>query len=93
MSASPGIHRGSGVEESILEFIRTRFHAALGRSALDRDTRLFSTGIVDSFGVLELIAFLEERFNVEIDPARHELQEFDTVAKIVSLVTRLPSAR
>lgn len=60
---------------------------------VDRYTRLVSSGIVDSFGVLELIAFLEERFGVDIDPARHELEEFDTVAKIVALVTTLPAVR
>ena len=81
------------MEETILEFIRTRFRAAIGRTTLDRDTRLFSSGIVDSFGVLELIAFLEERFGVDIDPARHQLEEFDTVAKIVALATTLPADR
>lgn len=81
------------MEETILEFIRTRFRAALGRTTIDRDTRLFSSGIVDSFGVLELIAFLDDRFGVDIDPARHELDEFDTVSKMVALVTTLNSAR
>jgi acyl carrier protein len=81
------------VEETILEFIRTRFRAAIGRTTLDRDTTLFSSGIVDSFGVLELIAFIEERFGIDIDPARHQLEEFDTVAKIAALVTTLRSDR
>ena len=57
------------------------------------DTPLFSTGIIDSFGVLELIAFLEETFGVDIDPGRHELTEFDTIDKIVALVRALPGKR
>jgi acyl carrier protein len=77
------------VEEIILRFVRDQFKATLGTTALDRDTPLFSSGIVDSFGVLELIAFLEDTFHVEIDPARHELEEFDSASKVAALVRQL----
>jgi acyl carrier protein len=77
------------MEEAILRFVREQFKASIGTTTLQPDTPLFSTGIVDSFGVLELIAFLEDTFHVEINPARHELEEFDTAAKIAALVGRL----
>jgi acyl carrier protein len=48
---------------------------------------LFSSGLVDSFGVLELIAFLETTFGIHIDPAQHDLTEFDTVDRIVGVLT------
>lgn len=73
-------------------FIQDRFRAALASDVMTSDTPLFSSGIIDSFGVLELIAFLEESFGVDIDPARHDLSEFDTVDKIVSLIGRLQQA-
>ena len=47
---------------------------------------LFSTGVIDSFGVLELIAFLEDTFRITIDTNRHDLSEFDSVDRIVELV-------
>ncbi|OFW11708.1 MAG: hypothetical protein A3F69_05430 [Acidobacteria bacterium RIFCSPLOWO2_12_FULL_66_10] len=77
------------MEQTILSFVRAQFKASIGRASIGPETPLFSTGIVDSFGVLELIAFLEQTFGVEVDPARHALQEFDTVAKIAALVARL----
>jgi acyl carrier protein len=77
------------VRKQVIEFIETRFRAALGARMLQPDMPLFSSGIVDSFGVLELIAFLDDEFGVDIDPSRHELSEFDTVEKIVVLVERL----
>jgi acyl carrier protein len=43
--------------------------------------------------VLELIAFLEETFGVDIDPGRHELTDFDTVGKIATLVATLRSTQ
>ena len=75
-------------QETVTTFLKTRFHASLPGNALGPDDPLFSSGIVDSFGVLELIAFLEDTFHISIDTARHELAEFDSVTRIVSLVER-----
>ena len=78
------------MEDAILRFVRDQFKAAIGTAAIGPATPLFSRGIIDSFGVLELIAFLEDTFGVEIDPARHELVDFDTAEKIAALVGALP---
>lgn len=77
------------MENKIREFIQQRFRPQAGGAPFDDGTPLFSTGIVDSFGVLELIAFLEDAFGITIDPADHELEEFDTVNKIAALVATL----
>jgi acyl carrier protein len=74
------------MHDAVAGFIRSRFHASLGGRVLKNDDPLFSTGVVDSFGVLELIAFLEDTFRITIDTSRHELREFDTVNGIVALV-------
>jgi acyl carrier protein len=79
------------MHEQILAFLDRRFRASPAGRCVDADTPLFSTGIVDSFGVLELIAFLEETFGVDIDPGRHDLADFDTVAKVATLVATLRS--
>ena len=76
--------------ETVTAFLKERFHASLRGGLLGADDPLFSSGIVDSFGVLELIAFLEDTFHVGIDTARHELTEFDSVNRIVALLERLP---
>jgi acyl carrier protein len=80
-------------EETVTTFLKTRFHASMRGGELGADDPLFSSGIVDSFGVLELIAFLEDTFRISIDTAQHELIEFDSVNRIVALVERaLPPA-
>jgi acyl carrier protein len=81
------------MHHAIQQFIQSRFRASIGRTAIDHDTPLFSSGLVDSFGVLEVIAFVEDTFAVTIDPARHELADLDTVGKIATLVTRLRQGR
>jgi acyl carrier protein len=73
--------------DAIREFISSRFANAI-RGELNGTTPLFSSGIVDSFGVLELIAFLEDRFQITIDPGRHQLTDFDTIDCVANLVAR-----
>jgi acyl carrier protein len=76
------------VADRIRAFVVERYGVP-GEPAPDDDTALFSSGKVDSFGVLELIAFLEDAFGVDIDTARHEIREFDTVARIAALLGQL----
>jgi acyl carrier protein len=77
--------------DAIREFISSRFANAV-RGELKPSAPLFSSGIIDSFGVLELIAFLEDTFRITIDPGRHELIEFDTIDSIANLVARSKAA-
>jgi acyl carrier protein len=76
----------------IREFLHSRFRSALAGRTLSDDDRLFSSGTIDSFGVLELIAFLEDTFGVTIDTARHDLHEFDSISKIIELLDRVRAA-
>jgi acyl carrier protein len=77
------------IEEAVLGFVRAQFGRSLGRAPFDHESPLFSTGVIDSFGVLELIAFVERTYGVDIDLSAHALEEFDTAAKVAALVRRL----
>jgi acyl carrier protein len=77
--------------DAIRRFICARFGNAI-RGELKETDPLFSSGIVDSFGVLELIAFLEDQFVITVDPARHDLSEFDTIDSIADVVARVRGA-
>lgn len=74
------------MHDIVAGFITSRFRSSLPGGALKNDDALFSTGVIDSFGVLELIAFLEDTFHITIDTNRHDLHEFDSVDRIVALV-------
>jgi acyl carrier protein len=78
-------------EETVTSFVSRRFRAALRGGELRADDPLISSGIIDSFGLLELIAFLEDTFSVTIDPGQHPTTEFETVNDIVALVERVRS--
>jgi acyl carrier protein len=53
---------------------------------LGPDTSLLSSGLIDSFGLTALLAALEGRFHVRIDPADIGVDNFDTPAQIRTYV-------
>lgn len=50
---------------------------------VDAETELFSTGILDSVAMMNIIGFVEEKAGVEVRPADVTLENFDTVQRIV----------
>jgi len=50
------------------------------------DTPLISGGIVDSFSMVSLKRFLENKYNISIPDDKATPEAFDTVNKICSLV-------
>ena len=75
--------------EEVAAYLAKRFRAAIPGGVVGYDDPLITSGVIDSFGVLEVIAFLEDTFHVELDPSRHSLGEFETINNIIALVERL----
>jgi acyl carrier protein len=51
-------------------------------AGLGEDTSFLETGIVDSTGILELVAFLEETFRVSVTDAELIPENLDTLSNI-----------
>lgn len=60
-----------------------------GAPPIRETTPLISSGLLDSYSVVELIAYVEERFNVKVAPRWHRLEHFDTLERIVETVERI----
>lgn len=56
---------------------------------LDSSSGLFSTGIMDSVGMVSLIAFVEERAGIRVQPGDVTLENFDTIDAIIAYVQSL----
>ena len=52
----------------------------------DDDTDLKGIGMLDSFSTLALVAFLDESFNVQLDPAEINAESFKNVHAIANLL-------
>ena len=57
-----------------------------GTGGDDRD--LIDEGVIDSFGLLGLIGFLEDEFKIRIDASDIDPANFNTVNKIVAVVSK-----
>ena len=51
---------------------------------LTYDTPLISSGYVDSFSMVSLLVFLENKFKIKIPPGKATPEAFDSVNKIVA---------
>jgi D-alanine--poly(phosphoribitol) ligase subunit 2 len=56
---------------------------------LEPDMDLFDNGLLDSFGVVQLLVKLEERFGLEVDVERFSRAELATPALIAGIVEKL----
>lgn len=50
------------------------------------DTKLFSTGLLDSFSMVELVAFLEKKIGSKIKAMDITLENFDSIENILQFV-------
>jgi len=75
------------IRDAVKQFITENFFVA-DASILDDDTSLVDQGIVDSTGVLEVVAFLEDAFSIDIADADLVPENLDSIARIAAFVAR-----
>jgi acyl carrier protein len=70
-----------------LEDIRSLV-ASLAQAPLpeDPDESLFDAGVIDSFGVMDLVGKLEGRYGFQVADAEMVPRKFETLAKIAAFV-------
>jgi acyl carrier protein len=49
---------------------------------------LFTSGLIDSYSLIELLSFLESDIGFVVDFAELNVDDFDTIDSLVSLVTQ-----
>jgi acyl carrier protein len=76
------------MQQQIRQFILTSFLFSDDQSLLKNEDSLLEKGIMDSTGVLELVAFLESEFGVKVDDNELVPENLDSVTQIVSFVQK-----
>jgi acyl carrier protein len=79
-------------EDDIRIFIAENFMFRDDTAGLDAAQSLLEAGLIDSTGVLELVAFLEGRYGIRIPDADMVPANLDSVAGLVAYVSRRLSA-
>lgn len=74
------------VDETIRKFLADNFLLSDGDFNLADDASLLEEGVVDSTGVLELITFVEDAFQIAVADEDVTPDNFDSVNKIAAYV-------
>jgi acyl carrier protein len=56
--------------------------------AIGDDQPLLSSGIIDSFGLVDLSLFIETEFGLVLDPSDFSVDQTDTVRQLSALIRR-----
>ena len=70
--------------DSLTQFIVDSFGAS--HDEFEADTRLFSSGILDSFNLVELISYIESESGISIRPTEVTLENLDSIQRILSFI-------
>jgi acyl carrier protein len=76
------------IEDDVRRFIAENFLYRDDTQGLGSGQSLLAAGLVDSTGVLELVAFLEERFSFRIPDSDMLPENLDSIAGLVAYVAR-----
>jgi acyl carrier protein len=62
-------------------------------AAVDENTPLFSSGLIDSMGLLDVLVKLEELTQMRIPPGKFQPKDLDTVALMFATAQRVGRPR
>jgi len=79
------------VRERVRQFIVENFYVS-DPSELADDSLLVTSGVIDSTGMLEMIAFVETEFGIRIDDEEMTPENLESISRIAAFVARKRSA-
>jgi acyl carrier protein len=74
-------------KEKIRTFILENILAGSRGATLDDNDSFLEKGIIDSTGILELVAFIEDEFKIQVRDEELVPDNFDSVSKLAGYIT------
>ncbi len=75
------------MKEKLIKFILEEF-VTEPDIVINADTKLISSGIIDSFSLVSLQAFIEKEFGKRIPAPKITAESFDTVNKMIEIINQ-----
>jgi acyl carrier protein len=76
------------IASQVKQFIVTEFIPGGKMEDIADDMDLINTGIIDSLAVLKTVAFIENEFDVSLDPEEIDTDNLKTIAEIAQLIAK-----
>lgn len=74
------------VKKLIIDYVKKEYLEEDSTQEVNENTKLISSGIVDSFSMVSLKMFLEKKFNIKIPDEKATPEAFDSVNNIIKLL-------
>ena len=74
------------IQGVIKAFILKEFLAGENPEELTESTPLITGGVLDSLATLKLVAFIEERYKIQLEAHEVDVEHLDTISGIEKLV-------
>lgn len=75
------------IKKVIIDYVKKEYLDEDSDQVITEDTKLISSGIVDSFSMVSLKMFLEKKFRIKIPDEKATPEAFDSVTSIINLLT------
>jgi acyl carrier protein len=83
----------AAIEETVIDYLVSAGGAGLTKDELQPDDSLLDKGLLDSVGVLKLVVFIEQNFDVAVEDDEVVPENFQTVREIAAYVRRKLDAK
>jgi len=74
--------------EILKQFITDELAPDLTPRDLDENQSLLGSGIIDSLGIMKLVAFIEERFQLEVSDEELIPESFETLSALAEFISQ-----
>lgn len=74
------------IKADLIMFINSNFMIDIEAENVSHDTSLILSGVIDSTGLIELVAYLQKKYNLAIDNSEVNQANFGSINKIVSFI-------
>tara|TARA_Y100000389_G_C17463542_1_gene523615 strand:- start:365 stop:637 length:273 start_codon:yes stop_codon:yes gene_type:complete len=75
------------IQKKIITYLKTGNPLLQNKKKIPIDKSLLELGLIDSFGVIELVGFIEKNFKIQINDNELTKQKFGSILKMSKLIS------
>ncbi|MCY2954887.1 MAG: acyl carrier protein [Planctomycetota bacterium] len=80
-------------ENEVRQFVVENFLYGQDDGAIQRDSSFVDNGVIDSTGVLELVAFLEKTYGIKVEDGEITPDNLDSISRVARYIEQKRASR
>jgi len=82
------VEQPQSIEQEVRRFVVENFLFGEDDGSLQPEDSFLDSGVIDSTGVLELVTFLEQQYEIKIDDTELVPDNLDSISRVSSFIRR-----